>query len=184
MSDVPDRYRRVAAGFTARVAGVPDGAWSNPAPCEGWDARDIVRHLVEWVPPLMNTGAAIELPSGPSVDVDPLGAWVVLSDGIQAVLDDPELVSRTFSHPQAGDHPLDQAIAMFVLGDVLLHTWDLARATGQDERLDPEEVAAMYEGILPADEMLRQSGQYGARVDVPDDADTQTKLIAFVGRQP
>ena len=38
---------------------------------------------------------------------------------------------RTFSHPQAGDHPLDEAIGMFILGDVLVHTWDLATATGQ-----------------------------------------------------
>jgi hypothetical protein len=32
--------------------------------------------------------------------------------------------------------------------------------------------------------MLRSSGQYGPRVEVPDDADEQTKLIAFMGRQP
>jgi hypothetical protein len=36
----------------------------------------------------------------------------------------------------------------------------------------------------PLDEVLRQSGQYGARVTVPDDADEQTRLIAFTGRQP
>jgi hypothetical protein len=42
----------------------------------------------------------------------------------------------------------------------------------------------MYEGMLPLDDMLRQSGQYGPRVEVPDDADVQTKLIAFIGRQP
>jgi uncharacterized protein (TIGR03086 family) len=184
MSDVPDRYRRVAAAFTERVANVPEGAWSNPAPCEGWDARDVVRHLVEWIPPMFFDGSGIELPTGTSVDDDPLGAWLELSDGIQAVLDDPELESRRFSHPQAGDHPLDEAIAMFLMNDVLLHTWDLARATGQDETLDPAEVVALYEGMLPLDEMLRQSGQYGPRVEVPDDADVQTKLIAFIGRQP
>jgi hypothetical protein len=44
----------------------------------------------------------------------------------------------------AGDHPLDQAIDRFVLGDVLVHTWDLARATGQDETLDAAEVERMY----------------------------------------
>jgi uncharacterized protein (TIGR03086 family) len=73
---------------------------------------------------------------------------------------------------------------MFCIGDVLVHTWDLARATGQDETLDPDEVHGLYEGMLPIDDVLRQSGQYGARVEVPDDADEQTKLIAFTGRQP
>jgi hypothetical protein len=36
----------------------------------------------------------------------------------------------------------------------------------------------------PMDLILRQSGQYGPRVDVPDDADEQTRLIAFTGRHP
>ena len=42
----------------------------------------------------------------------------------------------------------------------------------------------MLEGMLPMDEVLRQSGQYGPRVPVPDDADVQTKLLAFIGRDP
>ncbi len=184
MNDVADRYRRVAAEFTVRARGVPEGAWENPAPCEGWVARDIVRHMVEWMPPMLYDGTGIELPTGPSVDDDPVGAWLVLSDGLQAVLDEPDAADRQFSHPRAGDHPLDQAIAMFFLGDVLLHTWDLARATGQDETLLPEEVEPMFAGMEPLDEMLRQSGQFGPRVAVPDDADEQTKLIAFTGRRP
>jgi len=44
--------------------------------------------------------------------------------------------------------------------------------------------AVMFEGMLPMDEMLRESGQYGPRVAVPDDADSQTKLLAFIGRTP
>jgi hypothetical protein len=42
----------------------------------------------------------------------------------------------------------------------------------------------MFEGMLPMDEMLRQSGQYGPRVAVADDADVQTQLLAFIGRTP
>jgi uncharacterized protein (TIGR03086 family) len=184
MSSLADRYRNVAARFTETVAGVPADAWDNPAPCEGWVARDVVGHLVGWFPPLLHDAAGIDLPAGPSVDDDPLGAWTTLSDAVQQLLDDPTTATKTFSHALAGTHPLDQAIGMFFLGDVLLHTWDLARATGQDERLDPSEVSAMLAGMLPLDEMLRASGQYGPRVEVADDADEQTRLIAFIGRQP
>jgi hypothetical protein len=67
---------------------------------------------------------------------------------------------------------------------VFLHRWDLARATGQDETLDPDKCAEMLAGMLPMDEALRQSGHYGPRVDVPDDANVQTKLLAFIGRTP
>ena len=110
MDTIADRYRRVASRFTDRVREVPPAAWDNPAPCEGWVARDVVRHLVEWFPPFLQSGTGIELPSGPPVDEDPLGAWTTMSDAVQALLDDPATATRRLSHPRAGDHPLDQAI--------------------------------------------------------------------------
>ncbi len=66
----------------------------------------------------------------------------------------------------------------------MIHTWDLARATGLDETLDPIEVHRMLEGVQPFDEILRSSGQFGPKVMVPNSADEQTKLVAFMGRQP
>ncbi len=80
--------------------------------------------------------------------------------------------------------PLPQAISRFYTNDVLMHTWDLARATGQDERLDEERCRQLYEGMLPMDDVLRQSGQYGPKVPVPEDADWQTRLLGFIGRTP
>ncbi len=73
---------------------------------------------------------------------------------------------------------------MFVLPDALIHTWDLARATGFDEMLDAVEVTRMFDGIQEVDEMLRHSGQYGPKIEVNAEADMQTRLIAFLGRQP
>ena len=177
-----EEYRTVAGWFTERVRGVPDGAWENPAPCEGWVARDVVRHLVEWFPSFLQGGAGVELPAGPSVDDDPVAAWTTMSDGIQALLDDPATPSKVLSNPHIGEVPLDQAVDRFFTSDVFLHTWDLAHATGQDETLDAERCAAMLAGMEPLDEMLRASGQYGPRTPVADDADVQTKLLAFIGR--
>jgi uncharacterized protein (TIGR03086 family) len=85
-------------------------------------------------------------------------------------------------------HRFDEAIATFVLADVLVHTWDLARATGLDERLDPELVHEIAPGMLgvPAEvaDAMRSSGQYGAPVELAGDADEQARLIAFTGRRP
>jgi uncharacterized protein (TIGR03086 family) len=184
MSEIADRYRRVAGRFTARADEVPAGAWENPAPCEGWVARDVVRHMVEWMPAFLGAAGGPPLPEGPSVDDDPAGAWRTLSDGLQAMLDDPALASSEVSHPRAGTHRLEDAIAQFFLGDVVIHTWDLARATGLDESLDADVVHDMLVGMEPIDDMLRSSGHYGPRVTVADDADETTKLIAFTGRQP
>ena len=180
MSEIADRYRTVAADFTARVEEVSPEGWDQPAPCEGWVARDVLRHLIEWVPAFF--AGTISFPQAPSVDDDPVGAWRVFDDTVQAVLDDPERSAEVIDHPVAGRHRVDDALGQFVLGDVLIHTWDLARATGLDERLDPGEVHAAYEGMAPMADVLASSGHYGPRVPVADDADEQTRLLAVTGR--
>ena len=184
MSGPADEHRRIARAFTVTVEGTAPEAWDRPAPVEGWAARDVVRHLVEWFPAFLDGAAGIALPAGPSVDDDPVGAWRSQTDAVQALLDDADTAEREHDLPHIGRMSLEQAIGMIYLNDVFLHRWDLARATGQDETLDAEQCAAMLEGMLPMDEMLRQSGQYGPRVHVSDDADAQTQLLAFIGRTP
>jgi uncharacterized protein (TIGR03086 family) len=173
----------VAGQFTQRVNAVPDGAWDNPAPCDGWVARDVVGHLVEWLPAFFFGTWGIEAPAGPPVSEDPAGAWQALNSTIQAALDDPETASGE-RDTRMGRSSFEQTIDTICTPDILIHTWDLARATGLDDTLDAEEVHRFVEGMEPMDELLRQSGHYGPRVAVPDTADEQTRLIAFVGRQP
>jgi uncharacterized protein (TIGR03086 family) len=125
----------------------------------------------------------IEAPPIPSVDNDPVGAWTVVNDAIQSALDDPEIAGLV-RDTRMGPWTFEQTIDTICTSDILVHTWDLARATGLDESLDPVEVHRFVEGMEPIDEAIRQSGHYGPRVEVPDDADEQTRLIAFVGRHP
>jgi uncharacterized protein (TIGR03086 family) len=179
-----EEHRRIGGEFTATVEGTTAAAWDRPAPPEGWVTRDVVRHLVEWFPAFLQGATGITLPTGPSVDDDPVGAWRSHTDALQALLDDRATAERQHEFPHLGRMPLGQAIDRVYTGDVFLHRWDLARATGQDETLDPETCAQMLEAMLPMDDALRQSGHYGPRVEVPDDADIQTKLLAFIGRTP
>ena len=179
-----DEHRWIAAGFTAKVVGTPVDRWDSPAPVEGWTARDVVRHLVEWFPAFLESGAGVTLDRGPSVDDDPVAAWQVHSDAVQALLDDPSTPDRILANRHVGDVPLDQAIDRFYTGDVFMHTWDLARATGQDEALDPAKCADLLAGMEPMEDAIRSSGQYGPRVEVPEDADVQTRMLAFIGRDP
>jgi uncharacterized protein (TIGR03086 family) len=184
MSDSAERYRKVAAQFTRRVEAVPDGAWDNPAPCEGWVARDVIRHLVAWLPDHFFGTWGVEHTPGPSVDDDPAAAWAAVDRSIQAALDDPAIAGAAQASGERGPMTFEASIDMICTPDVLIHTWDLARATGQDDTLDPDEVQGMADAMEPMDKMLRDSGHFGPRVPVPDDADEQTKLIAFTGRQP
>jgi uncharacterized protein (TIGR03086 family) len=183
LSDVPaERHRQVAGPFTDRVRGAR--SWDAPSPVAGWTARDVVGHLIEWFPGFLSSGAGIELPLGPPVDEDPVAAWQVYCAGVQAVLDDPETAHRELSNPHVGNMPLDTAIDQIYTPDVFMHTWDLSRATGQDDRLDPDFCAQLLDGMEQMEEVLRASGQFGTRVEVPADADAQIKLIGFIGRDP
>jgi uncharacterized protein (TIGR03086 family) len=183
MTEQSERFRKVSAQFTQRVREVPADAWENPAPCEGWVARDVVRHLVDWLSDFFFDRWGIEHPDRPSVDDDPAGAWEAISATFQQALDDPAVATRSADTPM-GPQTFEQAVSMICTSDVFLHTWDLARAAGLDERLDPDEVHTMLIGMEPLDAVLRSSGHYGPRVEVADDADEQTRLIAFIGRQP
>jgi uncharacterized protein (TIGR03086 family) len=183
MERTPAEEHRVVAGvFTDRVRGTTD--WDAPAPVDGWTARDVVRHLVEWFPAFLEGGAGERLAAGPSVDDDPVAAWQVQADAVQALLDDPATAGRVLADRHVGEVPLDRAVDQFYTSDVFLHTWDLARATGQDETLDAEKCAVMLAGMEPLDDVLRASGQYGPKVAVPDGSDVQTRLLGFIGRDP
>jgi uncharacterized protein (TIGR03086 family) len=179
-----DEHRWIAGIFTDRVVGTPPERWDDPSPVEDWTARDVVRHLVEWFPAFLEAGAGVTLERGPSVDDDPVAAWTVHSDSVQALLDDPATAGKVLSNRHVGDVPLDQAVDQFYTSDVFMHTWDLSRATGQDETLDPEKCAELLAGMEPIEDVLRASGQYGPRVEVSPDSDVQTRMLAFIGRNP
>jgi len=189
MSETATRFATVSAGFTARVEAVPGDAWERPAPCEGWVARDVVRHLVEWLPGPGFLLGTFDIDTGPipSVDTEPAAAWTVVSKTIQRALDDPSIATRVEDCGPPGRMSLEDAVNMTCTPDVLIHTWDLARATGLDERLDPDEVHRQLVGLesMPpeVDEAMRSSGHFGPRVVVADNADEQTRLLAFMGRE-
>ncbi|WP_436701888.1 TIGR03086 family metal-binding protein [Nocardioides sp. BYT-33-1] len=182
--DPAEEHRSIAGAFGERVRGVPADDWDAPTPVAEWRARDVVRHLVEWFPAFLADGSGLRLPPGPSVDDDPVAAWEHHAAAVQAVLDDPATAEVAFAHPRLPPMPLPQAVSRFYTGDVFMHTWDLARATGQDDTLDAERCRVMVEGMAPLDEMLRSSGQYGPQVPVADDAPWQDRLIGFIGRDP
>jgi len=183
LSDQPaERHREIGRAFTERVRGVR--SWDVPSPVAEWTARDVVRHLTQWLPAFLAAGSGTRLPAGPGADDDPVGAWQAQCDAVQALLDDPATADLVLSNPHLGEVPLDRAIDQFYTTDVFMHTWDLARATGQDDRLDPGFCANLLAGMESIEEVMRSSGQYGARVPVKDDADAQTKLLGFIGRDP
>ncbi len=184
MNDAAGRYRRLSEGFTARVEAVPpaDPRWEQPSPCADWTARGVVAHMVG-THVLFFGFIDHEVAPGPSADDDPQAAWAYVRDAMQAALDDPDVAGREHDG-MAGRVRWDASVDRFINTDVLLHSWDLARALGVDDRLDPDEVAVAYETCQGYGDAARSPQVFGPEVPVPADADAQDRLLGFAGRDP
>jgi uncharacterized protein (TIGR03086 family) len=179
---VADRYRRLSAAMTERIANVPPDLWSAPSPCEQWTARDLVRHLVD-VHGMFLGLVGRSLRPGPDAEEDPLGAWASARDQVQGDLDDPRRAEEEFDG-LSGRSTFAQAVNRFVCFDLDIHGWDLARATGQDERIDPAELPLLWQTAESFGDAIRAESVCGPAVEVPPDAPEQDRLLAFLGRQP
>ncbi len=182
MSDISERYARLADTMTRRVDGIPDSAWDDPTPCEEWTVRDLVKHLVETHAMF---GGFVNVPAadGPAPAEDPRGAWTAARDQMQAWLDDPE-VARAEFEGMGGTTTLQDSVNQFICFDLNIHGWDLAHATGQDDTIDAAELPVLWKDVQGLGDMLRSSGSCGAEVTPPEDATDQEKLVAFLGRNP
>ncbi len=181
MTDIADRYRTLAARFADRIAEVPDGAWDDPTPCAEWTVRDLVGHVVD-VQGMFLAFVGEEIGELPDVSVDAVGAWAAASAAMQAALDDPARADAGFDG-YFGPTTLAASVDRFVSFDLVVHGWDLARAVGGDERIDPAEVARLLGEIPAFGPALQSSGAAGPPVEVADDADDQTRMLALLGRR-
>jgi uncharacterized protein (TIGR03086 family) len=183
MSEISERYRRLADGFTARVEAVPDDRWASQSPCPDWTARDVVGHLIDAHHMFFGL-IDHKVERNQNVADDPRAAWAETRDAMQAALEDADVAGTEYDG-FLGRTTWEASVAQFVCGDTLVHTWDLARAAGLDDRLDPDEVRAVRASAdnFPQ-ELMRQPTVFGPEVEPPPDADEQERLLAYVGRDP
>ena len=119
----------------------------------------------------------------PPVGGDNLGRYDTGTSKVLELARAPGAVDKTVQTP-FGEMPGGAFMGLFPIWDVLIHGWDLAKATGQDTKLDPVLVEATAATLIPMVPQFAGHGVFAEPIPVPDDADTQTKLIAMAGRQP
>jgi uncharacterized protein (TIGR03086 family) len=169
--------------FDTRLAQVTD--WSAPTPDTEWDVATLVRHVVDeqrWVMPLVS-GRTLE---EAEASLEPLGddlvaEWARYAEqatGAWAIAPAAAEVHLSYGVVPCIDY-LKQQVA-----DIAVHTWDLARAVGADDRLDSALVDAVWADIEPQRDMLASSGLFAPPVAISDDAPVQDRLIALTGRDP
>ena len=174
-----EAYRLLAERFEAVVAATPEDRWASPSPCAGWSAGDVVDHVVDSEREFLSRVGF----DAPSVEgLDRLAAWRAVREAVQAVLDGAAAEREYDGY--FGRTNVAATVGRFYVPDLVIHRWDLARATGQTaaERIDGDEIALVREAWAPLGDNLRQPGVFGPARDVPDDADEQVELLAFAGR--
>ncbi|MBI2708614.1 MAG: TIGR03086 family protein [Actinobacteria bacterium] len=181
MTDVADRYARLADAFAATVAAVPGERWSSPAPCEGWDARAVVAHVVE-THEMFEGLVGRSLGDLPSVGDDPTAAFAAARTAVEAHLRDPQAAGASFEG-SLGQVTFAEVVDRFISFDLLIHRWDLATAAGLDARLPADEVQRAWEDAHEFPDGMRSPAVFGPEVPVPGGADLQTRLLGFLGRR-
>jgi uncharacterized protein (TIGR03086 family) len=186
MSEMPKHFKRASQHFGTLVEQIRDEQWSNPTPCSEWDVRQLVRHLVYedlWAPPLFE-GETIEAVGdrfeGDILGSDPKAAWQQAQKGAETAIESDGAMEKIV-HLSWGDEKGEEYTSQLLL-DHLVHAWDLARGIGVDDRMDPDVLEYVYPRWKDREEMIRGAGVFGDQQDTPADANTQTKLLALLGR--
>ncbi len=180
MNTPSHRYAAASSRFTALLADVPPTAWAASSPCEGWSAADVLEHVVSTEVDFMGQrGVAVSSTEG----LAPLAAWPVVNTAMQAALDD-ESVGGTEFDGYFGPTTVAATIDRFYTLDLVIHRWDIATACGlaQHAVLQPDEIESVRASLVGLEAAMRMPGLFGAEVAVADDADEQTKLLAYIGR--
>lgn len=185
--DIREAYRRTLDDFGALVHRIKPEQWGNRTPCVDWDVRALVNHVVgenRWAPELLAGRTVAELGDAFDGDLlgdDPLKAFDTSAVAAAQAAAGEGSLTRTV-HLSFGDVAGEEYITE-LFADALIHTWDLARAIGADERLDPELVETCAVWFARTEEGYRQAGVIGEQQPVASDTDPQTRLLASWGRR-
>jgi uncharacterized protein (TIGR03086 family) len=183
--DLRDLHRRAGEATRAMIAGIGVDQWSAPTNCD-MDVRALVNHLVGghlWAVELTAGKTIAEVGSRLDSDLlgdDPLAAYDAALAAAVVAFETPDALER-ICHVFYGDLPGAVFCSHRIL-DTFIHGWDIARATGQDTTLHSELVKIVYAMFKPHAAELQAGGAFGTPVDVPPDSDTQTLLLAMLGR--
>ncbi len=172
------RHLRACRGFTEVVLTVPGTGWVVSTPCAEWDAAALVEHVIGFHEFLLlrPLGVRAHRPR-----TGPAARWLASERGIQEALSHPALDAPGDYFDGQTRRPRD--VLGTITDDVLIHTWDLARAVGASEGLDDELCSRAYDAAranTPGD----GSDLFAPAVPIRSSASTQDRLLALRGRDP
>ena len=185
MSENTRNYVHALYGFDATVHRVGPGdfpGWDNASPCEGWSARDVLSHNIGMCQMITGIahGIGAETAGQPEV-INPLEEWRSAFAETREALDDPEALAQKVQTPW-GHLVVDRFVGVVTV-DPLIHTFDLAVATGQKVVIDEGLAEAGYVQLQKAGDMIRGE-RFGPEIQLDGNESVVEKLVAMAGRDP
>lgn len=185
-----DALPLAAAEMRSRLLGIGPDQHFLPTPCGDWNVSGLLSHVLGGnrmavrVLEGANRPEAVGYLAGLPIGDDPVATFDASVEEVRAAYSAPGALERVCEHPQ-GDLPGAMVLA-FRVGDLTLHSWDLARAIGGDEQLPDELVQTVWDDMAPLEDNIVLSGVFGAGPsgEVGEDAPLQTRLLDLTGRRP
>jgi uncharacterized protein (TIGR03086 family) len=180
-----DQLKEAHGVFLGVLSNVKPEQMSLPTPDDEWDVRALINHVALgniWAAENVKTGSAPR-PGGDVIgDRAPLEAYTASADAMMASFEEPGALGRMVTMP-FGEMPV-AGLAGFRFVDLIVHAWDLAKATGQDTNFAPDPCeAALAMSRQRMIGMDRANMPFKDEVPVPADAPAADRLAGFLGRQ-
>ena len=182
-----NQYRRALLNTGRIVVGVRPEDLPKPTPCKDWDVRLLLNHIIGGNKMFAEVARGGRVDSSGVMDdytlPDPGSNYIASADDVLAAWAEPGALERRV-HMPFGDIPGSAAVSIHFL-DIVVHGWDLARATGQDTTIEPDlaaEALDISHGLLSPE--LRATGVFGPEIPISEDNPLHDRLAAFMGRRP
>ncbi len=169
------------------ISGVQASQLTGTTPCTEWNVQQLIKHnilVAEMIQSILTGGAPVDAfaVGGDLPEEGARDAFVARTNQVLEVIKTPGMLEKVIPSP-FGEMPAGNLL-MFPFGDILIHKWDLAKATGQDTAMDSSMADVCFQAIAPMMEGARQGGAFGAQVAVTIDASSRDKLLGLTGRNP
>lgn len=187
-TNTADLVAAAAAPHTELVRVATGSRLDAPTPCRDWDLRALLGHLRYWTPVLAAVGRREALPATVEGEIDLVtGDWPAALDAARAdlvaVWSEPATWDGTVR--MGGPDPLPAPmIGGMVLGELVLHGWDLGATLGLRTDWPAEVLVATLDAVVGMAVQGREMGIFGPAVAVPPDAPTLDRVVALSGRDP
>ncbi len=178
--EISDRYRRVAKGFESRLSNTAISQYSLDTPCTDWNVEELICHVINThfrVASQANNSETSEADQ----EADLHKQWERAESSIMDLLLDQDSAKKMITG-MFGTQSFEELVGNLLCADTLFHTWDLARATGQDERLDSAATEKAFAFLEPLDEAIRRPGGFAPKITPAQGEDVLTRLLNFGGR--